>query len=1131
MNNLSLLNKKILSYLQKKLLYQAVSGIVNISILLVIVWLSTFIADHIFYFSVPVRWFVLIVNVILTIYLIYHFLAREVLDSWKMKKSGDYTQLTKEIGTGIPNLSDRITNIYQLSRDVEGGSDSLKQLAIDRFIKIIKDVDFTSILNIKNHLISYPVIVMVIAGSIILLLMTSDALSVSARRILNPAGNYEIIPEYSFTVSPGDTSILNGSPLDLSVKYQGPRAEKILMEYRSSGSEILKHTELTNVFGIFTGQIANIRKPLEYQLRAVPEGRPVWQDKMISPVYTVDVKTPPAITELQVRVTPPAYTQLPVQIFDKNLGNVIAYAGSRIKITARSTKELNAAALIFSDGQKTDLRIQESKLSGDFPLKNSGTYYFEISDKENLKNIDPIVYQITVLEDRHPLVELIDPGDDIEIPPDAAVNLLIDANDDFGFTKLGIKYQMISSIEALGDSSWKAINVPILEKSVKYFQQGYLWNFQMLNVGYGDALKYYITVWDNDRISGPKQSRTRTYQIRFPTLDQIFSEFDNRQNENIDKTNEIVQDSEELKKEIEKIQRELKREKNIDWDRKKELESVIEKQKQVEKKLSEIEKSLEDALKKMEKSQLLSPDVLKKYQQLQELFKDLMTPELTKALEELRKSLENLDKKEVDKSLADFQINQEEFQKNVERTLELFKKVKIEQELDRLAQLSKQMLERQKEMSTALNDKNLDNKNLSKDLQRQTDQQKSSLEQIQNSLKNLEMEPMIWEYPETEQLLQESAEEINSKNIQGQLNKLQSQMNQNNQQMAAQSSGQLEQDLESLSNKLDQAKKILTSQAQNKISSLMQRATDNLLSLSKAEEDIIRGTKSASGISDQMRDMAAQQQAIADNTSRVIQDIVELSNQTFALPSELSMALGKANYNMRKSIAELEERNQRGAGDAQVEAMAGLNEAVMGMQQAMNDMKSSGSPFGMEKFMEQLKQLAQRQGQVNQQSMQLMPGDNGPPGGISPGEQQRLRRLSAEQRAIQESLDQMHDENGDEQALGSLNKISEDMEEVLKDLEALKIDRRTIDRQQKILTRMLDAQKSVREREYSKERKSEIGKEYARKSPDDEMDTVDKRSKKLQLDLMRALQEGYNPDYEKLIEAYFKTLNQEYLKD
>jgi hypothetical protein len=93
------------------------------------------------------------------------------------------------------------------------------------------------------------------------------------------------------------------------------------------------------------------------------------------------------------------------------------------------------------------------------------------------------------------------------------------------------------------------------------------------------------------------------------------------------------------------------------------------------------------------------------------------------------------------------------------------------------------------------------------------------------------------------------------------------------------------------------------------------------------------------------------------------------------------------------------------------------------------------------------------------------------------------------------------------------------------DLQELKLDRKTIERQQKILSRMLDAQKSVREREYSKKRLAEVGKDYIKKSPSKTTDIEDRRSRQLNLDLLRALQEGYNPDYEKLIEEYFRKLN------
>jgi hypothetical protein len=141
-------------------------------------------------------------------------------------------------------------------------------------------------------------------------------------------------------------------------------------------------------------------------------------------------------------------------------------------------------------------------------------------------------------------------------------------------------------------------------------------------------------------------------------------------------------------------------------------------------------------------------------------------------------------------------------------------------------------------------------------------------------------------------------------------------------------------------------------------------------------------------------------------------------------------------------------------------------------------------------------------------------------------QQGQLRRMAAEQRAIQESMENIaNDMQNRSDILGDLDHLANEMSDVVEDLHELNIDRKTIERQQQILTRMLDAQKSVREKEYSKKRLAEVGKEYRRKSPDDPTNIEDLRMKQLSLDLIRALQEGFNPDYEKLIEEYFRALN------
>jgi len=454
MKNFSVLEDKIYPYLNKKLLFLVASGIINLFILLIIIWLSSFIADHIFYFSIPVRWFVLIVNAMLSIYLTYRILLSGIIDIWKMKKSGNFTPLTREIGSGMSSVEDTLTNIYQLSRESDHKSKSLRDLAIDRFTQKIDHLDFKTILRFRKYIISFPLILMILTGSIVLLISVHEALSMSAMRILNPVGKYEIVPDFSFSVAPGDTSIINGNSLELEVKYQGPRSENLFLEYRTSGADFLKQIELADHFGVFKGEIQNIKVPVEYQFRVIPEGRPAWKDKILSQIYHVDVKTPPTITEMQVRIEPPAYTRLPIQMSDKNIGNIIAYSGSKIRVTATASKNLNQASIDISDGQQIQLQIREQKLSAEFKLQKSGTYNFNILDRENLSNQNPIDYQITQLDDRFPFIDLIDPGDDIEVPPDAAIELLMEATDDFGFTNLNIHYQVIRSIKFVSYRSW-----------------------------------------------------------------------------------------------------------------------------------------------------------------------------------------------------------------------------------------------------------------------------------------------------------------------------------------------------------------------------------------------------------------------------------------------------------------------------------------------------------------------------------------------------------------------------------------------------------------------------------------------------------------------------------------------------
>jgi len=1118
----NLIIRKIVLFQRKNLAFRIITGFIHFIIFLFIIWLSTFLADSVFYFKTEVRWFILILNSSITIYLLYNYFFSSIIEYILLSEKKDLTPVTKTIGEYFPPIADRLTNIYQLIiSDPPGSSLSIKQYAIGQFAERISSTNFAKKLRLKDYFMPFSFTLPVLLGSVLLILTLGGRLSLSAKRVLNPAGEYAFVPEYIFSVNPGDARIITGKSLEVIVTYQGPEVEKCVFWYHNQGEKNLHSKALSKGPNSYHLQLDNVRKSFDYYIQAISTFPAEWQDKLVSKKFLVETLIPPVVNEIQVEIQPPHYTKLPKQYLELNIGDIITYPGSKINISALANKNLKKAQIVFSDADKKNCKMQGNKFSYAFTINSDQSYSFYITDFEDLPNQDPIEYSITVLVDQFPFVEILEPGEDIEIAADGAVNLLIEGNDDFGFKSLNLHYQIKGKLIETRDSTWQKIPIQINSVDAKHFQQSFLLNFANLPVSYEDVVKYYVTLTDNDIINGPKESRSNTYFIRFPSLEQLFDEFEMTQNENLESTDDLAKESEELKKDLEEISREMKREKEIDWERKRSLEATIEKQKKIQEKLQKIEKDLEQAIEKMENNQLFSPEIMEKYRQLQSLFHEIATPELLQAMNELQNALNNLDQKSGQQSIEKFKLNQERFKENLERTLALFEKVKLEQELDRMVKMAEQLKKEQSEISKALNDEQVLDKKDQESLLQKEENQKDLLERIEKALAELEKNQSLNEYPESQNSLEEAKD--TGSEIQDQMQNLMNELSSGNQTQAGKSSNKTERQMAQLYSDLKKAQDLMRTNDQKKIMAKMQKITDNLLKLSEEEENLIDDTKILSNYSNQFPEVAGSQQQIIEGMSHVIRDIIDLSHETFFISPKISKSLGSANGNMRKSLSELENRRQNRASVFQEQAMAGINESVLSMSQSMEMMSSASSASGFEQYLEQMQKMSGRQGQLNQESLDFFKQNQG---SLSIEQQGQLKRMAAEQRALQESMEKMANEmQNRSDILGRLDHLANEMGEVVEDLQTLNVDRKTIERQQQILSRMLDAQKSVREKEYSKKRLAEVGKEYRRNSPDDPTNVENQRMKQLSLDLIRALQEGFNPDYEKLIEEYFRALN------
>ena len=99
------------------------------------------------------------------------------------------------------------------------------------------------------------------------------------------------------------------------------------------------------------------------------------------------------------------------------------------------------------------------------------------------------------------------------------------------------------------------------------------------------------------------------------------------------------------------------------------------------------------------------------------------------------------------------------------------------------------------------------------------------------------------------------------------------------------------------------------------------------------------------------------------------------------------------------------------------------------------------------------------------------------------------------------------------------------MREVITNMNTDKIDDDLVQSQQQILSKLLDAQRSINERDFEKNRESNSSKNFARKTPNEL--NLNSEKNKIKDELLKIIKEGYSKDYEDLIRKYYEILENE----
>jgi hypothetical protein len=1113
---------KLEGYCQKKYLLHTMIGL-QLALLIAITVFTVFaLIELVSHLNSSLRTFVFYLTVVVTGGSIIYLLLIPVLRYFKFFRNESYFNVAGKIGDHFPEIKDDLLNTMQLvsSNDDKIYSPKLIGAAFQNVYNRTKNIRFDSIISFnkaKSGFIYFSSFAVVV----ILMFLFIPGLKAASYRLINYEQEFIEPPKFTFKVFPGDSEITKGEDILVSVFVEGESPNEIFFAIKNKEDVTYTYKQITSdSLGNFNFNFVSVRSSFKYF--AAAEG-------VKSDEYKISVIDRPIVETIELEIIPPAYSNMEKTVQQDN-GNITSLVGTKVNIKLSSTKKLSDAFLLFSDSTSVEFDVKENEAAGKFTVRKDNQYIIKLVDENGSENSSPITYYVQVLYDAYPTIEMIAPNMSIPLANDNRVNLIAEVADDYGFSKLILNYRLSASRYEQPQIDFRKLEIQ-LPSSKKEIPVNYIWNLSQLSLGVDDVVSYYLEVFDNDNISGPKSAKTSVFTVRVPSLDEILAEADKIQSHTETELEQTLKEAEELQHELQEIDQDLKKdEEKLTWEEKEKIENSLEKFEELQQRIEDMSDKLQEMQNDLQQNDLLSEETLEKYMELQKLMDELTSDEMKKAMEKLQNTLEQLNRDMTQEQLQNMKLDEERFKKSIERTLNLLKRIQIEQKIDELLKRTEELIAEQEELKEQTEQSDPSNQKEKNELAQKQKDISDKLKKLEEQMKNLdekmsEMEDMPKE--ELEQVMEDYENQKNeelseqaSENIQ-----------QNKMQNAMQQQQQISENMNKINQQMQEMQNSMMMQNQMQTFTDMMKILDNLLELSKMQEELKNETQDSEPNSSAFNDNAEQQEKLKSNLSNLMNQMAELSQKTFAISPEMGKALGDANKQMQQSIQSLQNRNGSFAAITQEEAMMHLNQAASMMKGSMEAMMQGGGQGGMMSMMQQLQQLSSQQMNLNSLTQMLQQMQQGQ---LSPQQQGELQRLAQQQGLIQKSLAELNKEakiSGESKKLpADLDNILKEMQEVLTNMKTEKLDDKLVQKQEQILSKLLDAQRSINERDFEKKRKSNTGENFVRKSPSDINLSSDEGKEKLKDELNKAVQEGYAKDYEELILKYYEAIQKEDMK-
>ncbi len=1087
MNSYESLIEQLDQFIRKYYLSKILKGSLLFVAGVLSLYLLLSIGEFAFYFSSWFRWLLVSGFILASGYALISWIMIPLSKYFNIGKGLSHEQAADIIGKHFPEVQDKLLNILQLNSDqAASGSRELLQASVQQKINQISWVPFSNAVDLKDNqkFLRYAVPPLIILLGIIFI--APNILTESNARLSQPSKAFAKPAPFDIIINDAQLKVQQFGDAEITVKVKG----KILpakMEWVQNGQTFpLIQTDANT----FTYKALHVQEDIRFRVLA---------NGFFSDEYTLKVIKKPVVSSMQISLDYPAYTKRKKETV-QNTGDLVVPAGTKItwKLSAKNAQKV---AIKFNNDSIKYLTQERSAYTFTKTASDNYTYKLFAFNADNPKG-DSVLYSISVTEDQFPAIQ-VDQMADSSQPGN--IFFMGNASDDYGISRIifhaSVKNEKGQIKKTLQNNI--AVNHPTLADFTHKFA---LTPLQLLA---GEKVEYYFVVWDNDAVRGSKSTKSAIFTYTVPTTSELKNiEISNNQSikSSLQSTTKEVQ---KLSKDLQSLKEKVLTKKNLSWEDKKEAQDLLNKHEQLKEEIKDIKDKYEENIKNQELFKEVDPEILEKQEMLNQMMEDLLSQEMKDLMKELEELLEKFQQNNAFEKLENMQMGNEQLNKELDKMLELFKKLELEQKASDIAQQLEDLAKKQD------------------DAQKQPDAQKQ--EQLNQKFQDIKKD-----FDQLEKLNQQQKDHLDLNESKEQKDEIEKNMNQakenleKNQQQPAQKQQQKASDgMKQMAQNMKSQMMQMQMQQQSEDINTIRRILSNLLKFSKDQEDLMLRVKKTHETDTKFSKLVQEQQHLKEEAVIIEDSLTALGKRVFQLQSFISDELYKLKRDLKKSTSLLEAKQRGQATAAQQYAMTSANnlalmlsETMDQMQQQMQKMGSSGScsnpngskpsmpsPGDLKKLQEQLGQDLQKMGK------QMQEGKSGSE--INKG----LADMAQRQAAIREGLRKMRENMSQQQKKdNNIDQLIDELDKNETDIVNKKINQQTIIRQKNIETRMLELEKAMREQDEKDDRSSQTAQDFPSATPPEIEEFLKRR--RSNLNISENLPPELKPFYKKLVDKY-----------